>query len=132
MSTIINENVKFSGWYDAPFPFGKTDFTLTIEKVVAADGTFFGRGTDKQGHFTIQGQFSCTNDNGEGDVTFVKDYVDKSHTNIQYEGKISGNTISGIYICYFPCSDLLGGNQLSRPFLDKVSWVSFLRPLKGI
>ena len=37
---IFVTNVKFRGWYDAPFPFGKTEFTLTIETHDDTDGSF--------------------------------------------------------------------------------------------
>ena len=37
---IFVTNVKFRGWYDAPFPFGKTEFTLTIETHDGTDGSF--------------------------------------------------------------------------------------------
>ena len=37
---IFVTNVKFRGWYDAPFPFGKTEFTLTIETHDETDGSF--------------------------------------------------------------------------------------------
>ena len=33
---------KFSGSYNAPFPFGKTEFTLCINSVNSQDGSFEG------------------------------------------------------------------------------------------
>ncbi len=33
----------------------------------------------------------------DGKVEFVKDYVDKTHTGIVYEGMIDGNTVRGSY-----------------------------------
>ena len=33
---------KFSGSYNAPFPFGKTEFTLCIHSINSSDGHFEG------------------------------------------------------------------------------------------
>jgi len=63
---------KFSGSYNAPFPFGK--------------------GLDKQGEFVIHGK-----EYEDGKVEFIKDYIDKSHTGILYEGMSDGYTVKGIY-----------------------------------
>ena len=64
--TIINKNVKFHGWFDAPFPFGRTEFKVTIEEYDSVGEVFSGRGEDKQGQFTISGNIT-------GDmVNFVK------------------------------------------------------------
>ena len=60
-------NLQFTGWYEAPFPFGKTDFTLLIENC-ADSGDFSGVGSDKQGEFTVRGKVDGAK------VTFVKDY----------------------------------------------------------
>ena len=56
--SIIDKNVKFHGWYDAPFPFGRTEFTVTIEEYDEVSEVFTGRGEDKQGQFTISGSIS--------------------------------------------------------------------------
>ena len=34
---------------------------------------------------------------GGGGVTFVKDYCDGSHTGVQYEGGLAGDTVTGHY-----------------------------------
>ena len=87
---------KFTGWYDAPFPFGKTEFSLVIESFNDTDKTFSGSGNDKQGDFKIQGNL-----NGDNKVEFMKGYVDGSHTNIQYEGIIEDDQVTGHYtFCY--------------------------------
>ena len=90
----IESPLQFSGWYEAPFPFGKTDFTLTIENC-ADTGDFSGVGRDKQGEFTVRGQVSGTR------VTFVKDYKDGSHTNIKYDGVMETDHIEGQYSFLF-------------------------------
>ena len=41
-SNIFVIDSKFSGSYEAPFPFGKTDFTICITSVNASDGSFEG------------------------------------------------------------------------------------------
>ena len=102
---------KFSGSYNAPFPFGKTEFTFCIHSVNSSDGNFEGRiyyfiylyqilfcfkisgkGQDKQGEFVIHGK-----EYEDGKVEFIKDYIDKSHTGILYEGMSDGYTVKGIY-----------------------------------
>ena len=86
---------KYSGWFDAPFPFGKTEFNVEIYDFNEIDGIFTGRGSDRQGDFKISGKIENMN------ITFVKDYIDGSHTNIQYSGTIliESNTasVSGSY-----------------------------------
>ena len=72
----------------APFLFGKTDFTLVIQDC-ADSGDFSGVGSDKQGDFTVKGKVAGTK------ISFVKDYKDGSHTNIQYEGEIDNDTVEG-------------------------------------
>ena len=52
----IDSCSQFTGWYDAPFPFGKTDFTVVIES--CQQGQFSGAGQDKQGDFTIKAQWA--------------------------------------------------------------------------
>ena len=37
---------KFSGWYEAPAPWGRTDYTMTME-TYNKDGSFTGRGQEK-------------------------------------------------------------------------------------
>lgn len=90
MTSIIAPNAKFTGWYDAPFPFGKTEFSLLIESC-GPDGEFSGSGQDKQGEFTVKG-------NVEGQkVVFVKDYKDRKYTDIKYDGLLDGDHIEGQY-----------------------------------
>jgi len=87
---LFSSHTDFVGWYEAPFPFGRTEFELKINNV-DKDGTFTGTGSDKQGHFSIHGTVT-----GDG-VEFVKDYKDGSHTGIKYEGKVEGNCVKGEY-----------------------------------
>ena len=53
---------------------------------------FTGKGQDKQGEFLIHGK-----EFPDRKVEFIKDYVDKTHTGILYEGVIDGNTVRGTY-----------------------------------
>ena len=39
----------------------------------------------------------CGKTHPDGKVEFIKDYVDKTHTGIVYEGMIDGNTVRGRY-----------------------------------
>ena len=50
-----------------------------------------GRGEDKAGVFVVRGRVEG------GGVTFVKDYCDGSHTGVQYEGGLAGDTVTGHY-----------------------------------
>ena len=52
-----------------------------------------GRGEDKAGVFVVRGRV----EEGGGGVTFVKDYCDGSHTGVQYEGGLAGDTVTGHY-----------------------------------
>ena len=107
--SIFSKKPEFSGWYDAPFPFGKTDFVLTIDAYDGSSGNITGHGEDKQGLFKIHGNIE---DDGVI-VKFVKDYNDNSHTGnfrifgsfdwylilagIEYEGCLENDTITGYY-----------------------------------
>eukprot|EP00088_Acartia_fossae_P000460 TRINITY_DN10197_c0_g1_i1.p1 TRINITY_DN10197_c0_g1~~TRINITY_DN10197_c0_g1_i1.p1 ORF type:complete len:118 (-),score=18.30 TRINITY_DN10197_c0_g1_i1:140-493(-) len=87
----------WDGWYDAPSPFGRTTFTLTILEV-SENGDFHGEGEDSSGAFTIKGKLDGNK------VEFVKGYKDpKGHQGIEYKGELSENSteedvkISGKY-----------------------------------
>ena len=68
---LLVVNRQFFGWYEAPSPFGRTDFELTIDSV-GEGGDFEGTGRDKHGEFTVRGT-------ALGDkITFTKDYKDGS------------------------------------------------------
>ena len=41
-ANIFVTGSKFSGSFNAPFPFGKTEFTLCIDSVNSLDGSFQG------------------------------------------------------------------------------------------
>ena len=94
-NNIFQPGKKLTGYYDAPFPFGRTEFSLEIELYSDQDQSFSGIGRDKQGEFKVQGKLS-------GDkVEFMKNYVDGSHTNIKYEGKMEDDQVTGYYtFCY--------------------------------
>jgi len=93
-ANIVQQGAKFCGWFDAPFPIGKTDFHLDITSV-DDNGYFIGLGSDKQGNFHVKGSLVGT------EVNFVKNYEDGSHTGIQYSGKIEGNIVLGEYTYCF-------------------------------
>ena len=87
---LFSAESEFAGWYDAPFPFGRTQFQLKITSI-HEDWRFTGSGTDKQGEFTVQGRLVCD------DVEFVKDYTDGSYSDIKFKGKVDGQCVSGDY-----------------------------------
>jgi len=87
---LFSAESEFAGWYDAPFPFGKTQFQLKII-TLHEDGRFTGTGHDKQGEFTVQGRLDCD------DVEFMKDYTDGSYSGIKFKGKVQGKCVSGDY-----------------------------------
>ena len=75
---IFVTNVKFRGWYDAPFPFGKTEFTLTIETHDETDGSF------RKGPALTLFIHSTNNPN-------------TMQYGVQYEGGLAGDTVTGHY-----------------------------------
>ena len=87
---LCSAGAEFVGWYEAPFPFGKTEFTLKIV-TVDQDASFTGTGTDKQGEFNVRGTLVSD------DVVFVKDYKDGSHTGVKYVGRVEGRCVAGEY-----------------------------------
>jgi len=89
---LLTAGAEFVGWFEAPFPFGKTEFQLKITSVNPADRSFTGTGNDKQGNFTVGGTLFS-----DDEVEFVKDYVDGSHTGVKYKGRVEGKCIAGEY-----------------------------------
>ena len=87
---LCSAGADFVGWYEAPFPFGKTEFTLKIV-TVDQDGSFTGTGSDKQGEFTVAGTLASD------DVVFEKEYKDGSHKGIKYVGRVERNCVAGDY-----------------------------------
>ena len=56
----------------------------------------------------------------DGRVEFVKDYVDKTHTGIVYEGMSDGNTVKGIY--KFTYKTFLVNMNIQEDFSMSVAW----------
>ena len=92
MAELVRPGAQFAGWYDAPFPFGRTEFLLTVGAVAGEEWT--GSGEDKQGAFSVKGKLL-----EDGLVTFVKDYLDGSHTGVEYSGQAdtAAGTLQGEY-----------------------------------
>ena len=103
---------QFNGWYEAPFPFGKTDFSLVVI-TCSGDGEFTGTGQDKQGEFTVKGKIDGSK------VSFVKDYKDGSHTNVQYEGTVDNDHIDGQY--YYLYKTFLVNMKVQEKFYMKLT-----------
>ena len=88
----IDSCSQFTGWYDAPLGFGRTDFTATVETFVDTTGEFSASGQDKQGDFTLQGTITGA------EVRFVKDFTaSDGYKDIKYEGRVSGEEVRGTY-----------------------------------
>ena len=91
-ANIFSPGTQFSGWYDAPLGFGRTDFTATVETYQETTGQFTASGTDKQGDFTLKG--TVTGD----DVRFVKDFTaSDGYKDIKYSGSVEGEEVKGTY-----------------------------------
>ena len=102
----------FSGWYEAPAPWGRTDFTLTLE-TFNSDGSFTGRGVEKQGGFSMRGSI-----NGNS-FKAVKDFDNKSIVNIKYDGTVNNDTVSGNYSFLYQEPGF--SKQVTQPFSMKLS-----------
>ena len=98
----FNNGSKWKGFYDAPFPYGRQEFTLDVEEVTP-DNAFLAIGHDKEGKFSAKGSLSnITLASEEGnetcDINFVKDYVSKDgYKGVEYKGKLNGSKIIGHY-----------------------------------
>jgi len=90
MNPIFLCSTSWEGWYAAPSPFGRTEFTVDIDSA-DEDGNFSGEGRDKQGEFRIKGKVV------DGNVKFTKDYKDGSHTGVVFEGVLEDGVVKGKY-----------------------------------
>lgn len=90
MKPTLACGTSWEGWYAAPSPFGRTEFTVDIEED-DEEGNFTGEGVDKQGEFRIKGNMSG------GNVKFTKDYKDGSHTGVVFEGVMEDGMVKGKY-----------------------------------
>ena len=98
LESLLQINSTWSGWFGAPAPFGRTEFSLTISDVNYVQRTFKGTGIDKRGEFEINGKIFSANSEEEKNhsneevlvifsMEFIKDYKDKSNgTGIHYKG----------------------------------------------
>ena len=108
MSTTLNSLLppesNWSGWFDAPAPFGRTEYTLTIQ-IDYVDGSITGRGSDKRGEFEITGKISVSGEveepspspGGVFPIEFEKCYIDRSKgTEIYYKGVLVNDENKGV------------------------------------
>ena len=106
--TALKCGSKWKGFYDAPLPYGRQEFTCHVEEV-KQDYTFVGNGEDKDGKFSVKGSLTnikaVSNEEEDGnqevscgDVFFVKDYLSESgYKGIDYKGTLRGSKITGNY-----------------------------------
>ena len=96
MAKIFSPGTSFSGWYDAPLGFGRTEFTATVQTFEESTGAWAATGTDKQGDFTLKGKVE-----GE-EVSFVKDFTAADgYKDIKYKGNIENDEVSGAYNFFY-------------------------------
>ena len=110
LELLLVPRSEWCGWYGAPAPFGRTEFTLTLTEIDYDDGSIKGSGVDKRGEFEITGKVSpvtaattsvaTEEDEGEREscdesatfifhVEFEKSYIDRSKgTGIYYTGEL--------------------------------------------
>ena len=95
---------KWKGFFDAPFPYGRQEFTCNVEELTK-DCKFVAAGYDKEGNFTVKGLLTNVNhvseeneDDDICDISFIKDYLTKDgYKGIKYKGKLTGRRINGNY-----------------------------------
>ena len=109
---MFKSGSKFSGWYEAPAPWGRTDYTMTME-TYNKDGSFTGRGQEKQGGFSARGTVSGTS------FKMVKDFDNKSIVGIKYDGTVNNDTVSGNYSFLYQEPGF--SKQVTQPFSMKLS-----------
>ena len=101
--TSFKVNSKWKGFYDAPLPYGRREFTCKVMKM--GENRFIGEGEDADGNFLINGNLSnfktVSKDGMEiqtCDITFVKDYLtEDGYKGIEYNGTLTGEKIKGQY-----------------------------------
>merc|ERR1712051_700467 len=95
-ANIFAPGTKYTGWYDAPLGFGRTEFTATIETYQERTGEFSATGSDKQGDFTLKGKMQGAQ------VDFVKDFTEAGgYKDIKYKGNIENDEIKGTYNFFY-------------------------------
>jgi hypothetical protein len=98
---------KWKGFYDAPLPYGRQEFTCEVEEVTE-ECRFVATGEDKDGKFTLKGCLPNINpslmkegqDNEDEtyDISFVKDYLSEDgYKGVEYKGTLVGTKITGNY-----------------------------------
>ena len=96
VANIFSPGTAFSGWYDAPLGFGRTQFTATVETYEESTGAWTARGTDKQGDFTLKGKVEGS------EVNFVKDFTAASgYKDIKYKGTVENDEVKGTYNFFY-------------------------------
>ena len=109
--TAFKSGTSWKGFYDAPSPYGREEFTIFVDEVTT-DYNFVATGQDRTGSFSAKG--SLTNikvpvavDDQQDideevsatcDISFIKDYLDeKGYKGIKYNGRLCGHKITGEY-----------------------------------
>ena len=104
--TTFKSGSNWKGFYDAPLPYGRQQFTCTVAEVTT-DYTFAATGQDKAGKFSAKGSLTNikvvsekddSDDNATCDISFIKDYLNEDgYKGVEYKGKLIGNKITGNY-----------------------------------
>ena len=96
---------NWKGFYDAPLPYGRQEFTCEVEEVTT-DYQFVATGHDKEGKFSFKGSLvnfkpvleETDEDETWCDISFVKDYLSEDgYKGVEYKGKVCGTKITGNY-----------------------------------
>ena len=96
MANIFSPGTEFSGWYDAPLGFGRTEFTARVETFEERTGAWTARGTDSQGDFTLKGKVEGS------EVSFVKDFTAaEGYKDIKYKGTVENDEVKGAYNFFY-------------------------------
>merc|ERR1712133_59405 len=102
--TAFKVGSKWKGYFDAPLPYGRRDFSCEITEMTDKN-SFVGEGEDADGKFSIKGSlcnFTNIMENGQEwqicEINFVKDYLaDDGYKGIQYKGTMNREKITGEY-----------------------------------
>ena len=101
--TAFKLTSKWKGFFDAPLPYGRREFSCEVTKM--SQNMFIGRGEDSDGGFSFNGSLSniktISQDGIETqtcDITFVKDYLaEDGYKGVEYKGILTGDKIKGNY-----------------------------------
>ena len=102
--TALKIGSKWKGFYDAPLPYGRREFSCEITEITE-NQSFVGQGEDAEGIFSIKGSLGNTKiilEDGQErqtcDISFVKDYLaDDGYKGVEYKGTLSDHKITGQY-----------------------------------